>query len=56
MQTIDTASGTAVETGNDRIDGPYTPREFLRELGSVMAVCLGLALLAHVLVAFVGSN
>jgi len=50
-----------VETALHKIDGPvqdsvtqYSPGDFLRHFGTVIAVCLGLALLAHILVMFVG--
>lgn len=32
----------------------YSPGDFLKQFGAVIAICLGLALLAHVLVAFTG--
>ena len=34
----------------------YPATEFLRRVGCVIAVCLGLALLAHVIVAVVGNQ
>jgi hypothetical protein len=50
-----------VETALHKVDGPvqvsvtqYSPGDFLRHFGTVIAVCLGLALLAHILVMFVG--
>jgi hypothetical protein len=33
----------------------YSPGDFLKQFGVVIAICLGLALLAHVLVALVGE-
>ena len=33
-----------------------TPAEILAQIGCVVAFCLGLALLAHVIVAFVGTQ
>jgi hypothetical protein len=33
----------------------YTPGEFLKEAGMVIAICLGLAVLAQVLVMVVGE-
>jgi hypothetical protein len=35
--------------------GQYTPGEFLKQAGLVIAVCLGLAMLAQVLVMVVGE-
>ena len=54
VRTSHTAFGTVPETTDDRDARCYAPRDFLRQFGSVIAVCLGLALLAHVLVALVG--
>ena len=54
VRTTDTAFGTVPETIDDRDARSYAPCDFLRQFGSVIAVCLSLALLAHVLVAFVG--
>ena len=34
--------------------GEYTPGDFLRQFGTVIAICLGLATLAHLLVFMVG--
>ena len=54
MQNLDTAFGHAqepvAEPGTD-----YAPRDFLRQFGAVIAICLGLALLAHVLVMVTGT-
>jgi hypothetical protein len=54
VQNIKTAFGhvqePVAEPGTD-----YAPRDFLRQFGAVIAVCLGLALLAHVLVMIVGT-
>jgi hypothetical protein len=51
-----------VETALGKVDGPvqnsvtqYSSGDFLRHFGTVIAVCLGLALLAHILVMFVGQ-
>ena len=33
----------------------YTPGDFLRQFGSVIAICLGLATLAHLVVFMVGD-
>jgi hypothetical protein len=33
----------------------YSPGDFLRQFAAVIAICLGLALMAHVLVMFVGG-
>ena len=33
----------------------YSPADFLRQFAVVMALCLGMALLAHVLVTIVGE-
>ena len=33
----------------------YSPGDFLRQFAAVIAICLGLALMAHILVAFVGD-
>jgi hypothetical protein len=49
----------AIFTEAQRPDGaPHeelTPGNFLRQLGTVIAICLGLATLAHVLVFLVGN-
>jgi hypothetical protein len=54
VQNLDTAFGHAqepvAEPGTD-----YAPRDFLRQFGAVIAICLGLALLAHVLVMVGGT-
>ena len=34
----------------------YSPGDFLRRFGAVIAICLGLALLAQVVVAVTGAN
>ena len=51
-----------VETALHKVDEPvqdsvtqYSPGDFLRHFGTVMATCLGLALIAHILVTFVGQ-
>ncbi len=53
METTDTAFGEVQEPVQDS-DPQHTPGEFLRQFGAVIAVCLGLALLAQALVAIVG--
>ncbi|HEY2617956.1 MAG TPA: hypothetical protein VGI78_11495 [Acetobacteraceae bacterium] len=54
MRNTETAFGQAqepvAEPGTD-----YAPRDFLRQFGAVIAICLGLALLAHALVMIVGT-
>jgi hypothetical protein len=49
-----------VETALRKVDEPvqdsvtqYSPGDFLRHFGTVIATCLGLALIAHILVTFV---
>jgi hypothetical protein len=37
-------------------DADYPVSEFLKRVGTVFATCLGLALLAHVLVVIVGAD
>ena len=61
MDKIDTAFG-ALPRAVDEAHPPaqderaqYTPGEFLRQAGLVIAVCLGLAMLAQVLVMVVGE-
>ena len=61
MDKIDTAFGALPRAG-DESDEPtqdtraqYTPGEFLNQAGIVIAVCLGLAMLAQVLVMIVGE-
>ncbi len=34
----------------------YSPGDFLRQFAAVVGICLGLALMAHVLVMFVGGS
>jgi hypothetical protein len=36
-------------------DQDYTPSDFLRQFGAVIAICLGLAVFAHLLVFVVGD-
>jgi hypothetical protein len=54
VRNTETAFGQAqepvAEPGTD-----YAPRDFLRQFGAVIAICLGLALLAHALVMIVGT-
>ena len=54
MENTDTAFGQAQEP----VEVPgtqYAPGDFLRQFGAVIAICLGLALLANVLVTIVGE-
>lgn len=37
-------------------DGSFTPGQFFKEAGIIIGVCLGLALLAQVLVMMVGAH
>jgi GMP synthase-like glutamine amidotransferase len=55
VENTDTAFGAA----QDRVEESatqYAPADFLRQFGAVIAICLGMALLAHVLVWMVGAN
>ncbi len=61
MDKIDTTFG-ALPRAIDELHKPtqdarvqYTPGEFLKQAGMVIAVCLGLAMLAQVLVMIVGE-
>ena len=61
MDKIDTAFG-ALPRAPDEAHQPaqdaraqYTPGEFLKQAGLVIAVCLGLAMLAQVVVMIVGE-
>jgi hypothetical protein len=47
-----TALGNVVEPVSE-CHTPYTPRDFFKQFGAVIAICLGLALLAQVLVIMV---
>ena len=50
-------AGQDERAGNERAAQAYpTPTEILAQIGRVLAFCLGLALLAHVLVAVVGMQ
>jgi hypothetical protein len=54
VQHTDTAFGQAQEP----VEGSgtqYKPADFLRQFGAIIAICLGLALLANVLVTIVGE-
>jgi len=54
VENTDTAFGQVQEP----VEEPgthYTPGDFLRQFGAIIAICLGLALLANVLVAIVGQ-
>ena len=62
MDKIETAFG-ALPRARDELHRPaqdapaqYTPGDFLNQVGIVIAVCLGLALLAQVLVMIVGEH
>jgi hypothetical protein len=62
VDKLDTAFG-ALPRAVDEAQQPtqdgraqYTPGEFLKHAGIVIAVCLGLALLAQALVAMVGES
>ncbi len=37
------------------LDRHYSPRDFFRRFGAVIAICLGLALIANVLVTLTGT-
>jgi hypothetical protein len=50
-------AGDDARVGNERAAQTYpTPTEVLAQIGRVLAFCLGLALLAHVLVAVAGMQ
>jgi len=54
LDNSDTAFGGVRES----IDEPatrYAPADFLRHFGTIIAVCLGLALLAQILVSITGE-
>jgi hypothetical protein len=51
METTDTAFG---EVQAPVQEARTTPGDFLRQFGAVIAICLGLALLAQALVTIVG--
>jgi hypothetical protein len=61
VDKIETAFG-ALPRARDELHRPaqeapaqYTPGDFLKQAGMVIAVCLGLAMLAQVLVMIVGE-
>ena len=61
MDKIENAFG-ALQRARDELHEPaqdartrYTPGDFLKQAGMVIAVCLGLAMLAQVLVMIVGE-
>lgn len=61
MDKIETAFG-ALPRALDELHEPaqdapaqYTPGDFLKQAGMVIAVCLGLAMLAQILVMMVGE-
>jgi hypothetical protein len=53
METTDTAFG-AEQAPIQESRTTYSPGDFLRQFGAVIAICLGLALLAQALVTIVG--
>ena len=53
METTDTAFGE-VQAPIQESRTTYSPGDFLRQFGAVIAICLGLALLAQALVTIVG--
>jgi hypothetical protein len=53
---VGVSAGDEVRMTDDHVARTYpTPVEFVGQLGRVIAYCLGLAVLAHVIVAIVGS-
>jgi len=44
------AFGGAYET-NQKLESSFTPGDFLRRTAAIISICLGVALLAHVLIA-----
>jgi hypothetical protein len=54
VDDIQTAYGAVREPAEETRD-QYSPGDFLRRFASVIAICLGLALLAHVLMAMAGG-
>ena len=54
VETTDTAFGEA-QAPVQESGTAYSPGDFLRQFGAVIAICLGLALLAQVLVTIVGE-
>lgn len=61
VDNIDTASRAPLRAfertpeASQESDKQYSPGDFLRQFGAVVAICLGLALMAHVLVTLSGS-
>jgi hypothetical protein len=53
METTDTAFGE-VQAPVQEARKTYSPGDFLRQFGAVIAICLGLALLAQALDTIVG--
>jgi hypothetical protein len=54
VEEVETALGE-VQGAAEEPGALYSPRDFLQRFGAVIAVCLGLALLANILVTFVGQ-
>jgi hypothetical protein len=54
VENVETALGKVDEPVQDSVT-QYSPGDFLRHFGTAIAVCLGLAFLAHILVMFVGQ-
>jgi hypothetical protein len=54
VENVETALGKVDETVQDSVTR-YSPGDFLRHFRTAIATCLGLALLARILVTFVGQ-
>jgi len=54
VDNSDTTFGGVEESVDERA-ARYAPADFLRQFGTIIAVCLGLALLAQILVSVVGE-
>ncbi|HEY6440691.1 MAG TPA: hypothetical protein VIY55_11780 [Acetobacteraceae bacterium] len=54
MENVETALRKVDEPVQDSVT-QYSAGDFLRHFGTVIATCLGLALIARILVAFVGQ-
>ena len=50
-----TSSFGAVHQPTEEPNTTYTPGDFVREAGYIIAICLGLGLLAHILLAVPGQ-
>ncbi len=58
VDTVHATQPTNFASADQPIRGPddeYTPGDFLRQFGSVIAICLGLATLAHLAVFMAGD-